>query len=96
MSDDKFDRLISKSLKTAELEVTTPIKELEQVIAEKIIVDRQMKRKKQHRVMQFAVTIVLLISITGAILFPNSVYAIKKQLFQTTITFLNIVRFFII
>jgi hypothetical protein len=83
MSDDKFDRLISKSLKTAELEVTTPIKELEQVIAEKIIVDRQMKRKKQHRVMQFAVTIVLLISITGAILFPNSVYAIKKQLFQT-------------
>jgi hypothetical protein len=83
MTDEKFDSFLRDSLKAAELEVDTPVNELEQMIAEKITVNRRIKRKKQRRIMQIAAAIILLISISGAILFPNSVYAIKKQLFQT-------------
>jgi len=83
MTDEKFDRFLSDSFKAAELEVRTPINELEQMIAEKITLNKQIKRQQQRRVLQIAAAVILLLSISGAVFFPEPVYAIKKQLFQT-------------
>lgn len=85
MENDKFDRFLSNSLKAAEIEVDTPTNELEQMIIEKITVNKQKKRQKQFRVIQIAAAVILLLGISGAVLFPGQVYAIKKQLFQTII-----------
>ncbi len=83
MTDEKFDRFLSNSFKAAELEVSTPINELEQMIAEKITLNKQIKKQQQRRVLQIAATVILLLGISGAVFFPEPVYAIKKQLFQT-------------
>lgn len=83
MTDEKFDRFLSDSFKAAELEVNTPINELEQMIAEKITLNKQIKKQKQRRVIQIAAAVVLLLGISGAIFFPEPVYALKKQFFQT-------------
>lgn len=83
MNNDKFDRFLSDSFKAAELEVNTPVNELEQMIAEKITVNKQMKKQKQRRLIQIAAAVILLLGISGAVLFPEPVYALKKQFFQT-------------
>lgn len=83
MNHDKFDSFLSNSLKAAELEVKTPINELEQMIIEKIAVNKQIKKQKQRRVIQIAVAVILLLGISGAAFFPGPVYALKKQFFQT-------------
>jgi len=82
MTDEKFDRFLSDSFKAAELEVNTPISELEQMIAEKITVNKQ-KKQKQRRVIQIAAAVILLLGISGAVFFPEPVCALKKQFFQT-------------
>ncbi|MDD3853373.1 MAG: DUF4367 domain-containing protein [Syntrophomonadaceae bacterium] len=83
MHDDKFDSFLSNSLKASELEVKTPINELEQMIIEKITVNKQKKKQKQRRMIQIAAAVILLIGIAGAAFFPEPVYALKKQFFQT-------------
>jgi predicted nucleic acid-binding Zn ribbon protein len=83
MTDDKFDSFLSDSLKAAEIKITTPINEVEQMIAEKIALNRQKKKQKQRRLIQIAAAVILLLSISAALFFPESVYALKKQLFQT-------------
>ena len=52
MTNDEFDSFLSNSLKVAEIEVDTPTNELEQMIIEKITVNKQKKRQKQFRVIQ--------------------------------------------
>ncbi len=83
MNDEKFDKFLSDSFKAAELEVNTPINELEQMIAEKITVNKQIEKQKQRRVIQIAAAVVLLLGISGAVFFPEPVYALKKQFFET-------------
>lgn len=83
MTDDKLDKLLSDSLKAAELEMNTPASELEQMIAERITANRRMKKQKQRRVLQITAVSILLLGIFGALLFPEPVYALKKQLYQT-------------
>ena len=85
MIDDKFDSFLSNSLKAAEVEVDTPINGLERIIADRVTINKRMKKQKQLRFIQVAAVIILLIGISGAVLFPNPVSAIKKQLFQTII-----------
>ncbi|MEN6325266.1 MAG: DUF4367 domain-containing protein [Syntrophomonas sp.] len=82
MNDDKFDSFLSNSLKATELEVKTPINELEQMIIEKITVNKQKKKEKQRRVIQIAAGVILLLGISVAVFFPEPVYALKKQIFQ--------------
>ncbi|NLV22814.1 MAG: DUF4367 domain-containing protein [Syntrophomonadaceae bacterium] len=83
MTDNKLDKFLSDSLKAAEIEMNTPVSELEQMIAERITVNRRMKKQKQRRVLQIAAAVILLLGISGALFFPEPVYALKKQLFQT-------------
>lgn len=80
---DKLDKLLRDSLKAAELEVDTPIDELKQLIAERAELNRQMKKEKRRRVIRIAVAVILLLGISGAVIFPTQVYAFKKQFFQT-------------
>jgi len=83
MIDDKFDSFLSNLLKAAEVEVNSDMNELERMIADRVSENRRMKKQKQLRYMQVAAIVILLIGISGAVLFPNPVSAIKKQLFQT-------------
>jgi len=83
MDDAKFDGFLSNSLKAAEIQVKTPINELEQIIIEKITVNKQKKKEKRRRVIQVAAAVILLIGISSAVFFPGPVYALKKQFFQT-------------
>lgn len=85
MPKDKLDDFLSSSLKAAEIKVDTPINELEQMIAEKIIINRRQKRQKQRRVIAIAAAVILLLAVSGALFFPGPAYALKKQLFQTII-----------
>ena len=85
MPKDKLDDFLSSSLKAAEIKVDTPINELEQMIAEKIIVNRRQKRQKLRRVIEIAAAVILLLAVSGAFFFPGPAYALKKQLFQTII-----------
>lgn len=83
MTGDKFDSFLSSSLKATEIEVNTPTNELERIIADKISVNKRMKKQRQLRLIQIAAAVILLLGISGAVFFPNQVFAIKKQLFQT-------------
>lgn len=83
MNDDKFDSFLSNSLKATEIDINTPISELEQMIADKITVNRRMKKQKQRRVIQIVAAVILILGISGAVFFPEPVYAFKKQFFQT-------------
>jgi len=82
MNDDKFANFLSNSLKEFELEVNTPISELEQMIAEKIAGNRRIKKQKRRRVLQIAAVVILLLGVSIAAFLPEPAYAFKKQFFQ--------------
>jgi len=82
-NNDKLDKLLHDSLKAAELEVDTPIDELRQLIAERAKIKQQVKKEKRQRMIRIAVAAILVLGISGAVIFPSQVYAFKKQFFQT-------------
>jgi len=87
MKDDNFDKFLSRSLKAGEIEVNTPINQVEQMIIEKIKINRDNKRKRQRLIIQVAVLVIALLGISGSMLFPQPVYAFKEKVIQTILNF---------
>lgn len=83
MNDDNFDNFLSRSLKAGEIEINASINEVEQMIIEKIKINRANKRKRQRLILQVAVLVIALLGISGPVLFPQPVYAFKEKVIQT-------------
>lgn len=81
--NDNFDEFLRQSFKSLELQVDLSDGCIEEIILQKYQQnEREHKRKRRH-ILQVAVILISLLGVAGATVFPESVQAFKKQLFQT-------------
>lgn len=82
MVNDNFERFLNESLKASELEIDTPISEVEQKIAEKMYINRLKKRQNRKQFMATGVILIALLGTSSLLLLPKPVNAFKEQLIQ--------------